>query len=328
MICRSISLPCAFAWAIILIAGMTPLAMAQVPPPAAERSVQCGSFATQAEADVCKTRLAALGYGPVWQVEESSRIRVQVGRCERLVDAIILNDSLKKNGFPDAFTRAFKNTEGREFSTIVQKPKAPLLNLDAPPQFVLATGLSDFSGRQELAALLSAAGEDRDDARVIAEGTVLISTLADSDPAKGRAMNEVAHSMVRLEKKALPALPYMLKVARGEVAATEADRREACWMAADSWHYYVPDRLKAYQAYCEILDKWGEEPGIRVRAKVEIAASLLEFARSGKGYYNEVRRACRQITELEPPEYRRAHAVADLMFCESLDVRGRTGKIS
>jgi len=292
------------------------LSMAQVPPPTHIRAVQCGAFPTQEEANLCKTRLQTLGYGPIWQKNDKDLIKVLVGKCETLADSVILRDSLRENGFPDAFTKGIPNDEQKDFTTQAIMPNPPLIFPSQPVKDSFPQEKINFSSRQELAALNSALST-KDDSQIITQGMSLLASLSDSDPAKGWVMNKISYSMIRKEKKSPPALPYILKVAKGEAAALEQDRIDARWMAADSWYYFIHDRMKAYQAYSEILKNLGNNPGIKARAMVEKTACLLELARNQHGFFDEVRRACKQIMEQIPPQYQRAHAVADLIYAES-----------
>lgn len=113
------------------------------------------------------------------------------------------------------------------------------------------------------------------------------------------------------------ALPSFLRVARCEVPAPAEDQLSARWLAADTYHEVLSDRMSAYRSYKEILQAHGSDPAVRARAQVEIAACLMELARSKGAYYNEVRRACEQLKEQVPASFVRAHAVADLMIAES-----------
>jgi hypothetical protein len=292
----------------------------EIPPPAAVRSAQCGAFTSLEESQECIARLIALGCSPVWTVEEDGYTKVLVGKCERLIDAIILKNSLRGNGFPDSFTRSFKNHDGIEFKTIYSIPDPTLLKLERQNLESIIT--KKVAERQDLSQFY-AASILHNDADVINEGIILLGTLNNNDPARGFVLKETARSLVRRDKKALPSIPLLLKVTSGEVASEETDRLESAWMVADCWHYFVPDRIKAYRAYNEILSNYSDIPAVRVRAKVEIVACLLELAQSESAYYNEVRRAALDLLETEPKSFRRAHAVVDLMFAESYMFEGR-----
>jgi hypothetical protein len=80
------------------------MARGQVTPPSAVRGVQCASVVTPEQVADVVARLEGLGFGPVWthRDENSKWIRVLVGRCERLPDAILLKHELRAHGFADA----------------------------------------------------------------------------------------------------------------------------------------------------------------------------------------------------------------------------------
>jgi tetratricopeptide (TPR) repeat protein len=156
------------------------------------------------------------------------------------------------------------------------------------------------------------------DAEAIAAARRLVAALPADDPLRGRLAVRTARAMIQNTRRTQEAMPLLLAVARGEVAATDEDRREARWLAADALHYFDFKPLEAYAAYDEILDREGRtDPAVRARALVEVAACLLELAQMQQAYYNEVRRVCDQVRETVPPQYTRAHAVADLLHGES-----------
>jgi len=306
-----------YALALALFASST--VVAEIPPPAALRTVQCGSFEAQAEADALKIRLSDEGFGPVWQDGDGGRIRVFAGRMERLTDAYLLKLHLHDRGFSDAFEKAFPNTAKSEFGSQFTTPMPRLLFADpaSGKPFFSPASIVPFEENEELTAVASALkGGENVEAFYAVED--LIDELPDKDPLKGWAMVRLGRAMVQNSKRAENAQALFLRVARGEVAATAEDQMQARWLAADSWHYFLGDRTTAYRAYNEILAEYGrQDDGVRARAMVEVAACLLELAQAQKSYYNEVRRASRQILETVPRQYERAHAVADLLYCES-----------
>jgi hypothetical protein len=289
-------------------------AFSEIPPPTSVRAVQCGAFPTQEEADLCMTNLENLGYGPVWKRDDPDYIRVLVGICDNYTDAHILKVSLRENGFPDAFIQSYPD--------MVTPNLVPAMKLPDPPPFSSPNGKypnnDDFdpSTHNEIALIIQSKdlGEMN---TIIQEGSILINTLNESDPLKGWVMVEVAGALVARDKKVDMALPYLNKVARNETAAGKNDVVRSRFMVADCKHYYDFEPLETYKKYKYIFETHGDNSGVRARAMVEIAACSLELARSQKAYYDEVRRNCCKIFETVPATYKRAHAVADLIYCET-----------
>lgn len=178
----------------------------------------------------------------------------------------------------------------------------------------------DFSGDARAATFHGALAQ-REAELIIPAGAALIESLPDNDPLKARVMVETAREIVRKEKESANALPYIMKVAQGEVAATRADLIESRFMLADAWHYYWFAPLKAYRSYKEILAAHGEDEGVKARCLVEMAACMLELARmpdkEWRADMEDARRACKRVMAEVPAEFERAHAVADLMYCET-----------
>jgi tetratricopeptide (TPR) repeat protein len=295
-------------------------AFSEVPPPASVRAVQCGAFPTQEEADLCMTSLENLGYGPVWKRDDPDYIRVLVGICDNYTDAHILKMSLRENGFPDAFIQSYPE--------MVTPNLVPAMNLHDPQPFSSPNSKYpnndnfDPSTRNESALIIQS--KDKGEMNtIIQEGSIMINTLNESDPLRGWVMVEVAGALVARDKKVDMALPYLNKVARNETAAGKNDVIRSRFMVADCKHYYVFEPLETYKMYKYILENHGDNTGIRARAMVEIAACSLELARSQKAYYDEVRRNCRKIIETLPVSYKRAHAVADLIYCETYMYEGK-----
>ena len=93
LLSRSVRFLCLLFVSFVIIGS----ALAEVPAPSAVRAVQCGAFPTREEADLCKSRLATLGYGPIWEAEQDGFIKILVGKCENYVDTVILRDKLRQN---------------------------------------------------------------------------------------------------------------------------------------------------------------------------------------------------------------------------------------
>lgn len=308
---------------LFLLNTLTITAYSEIPIPVSLRTVQCGAFKTKSEAETCGMRLENLGFGPVWMKEDTDFIRVFVGKCETLTDAYILKRSLRRNGFPDAFSKSFPDLAKEEFKTEYFTPEPPLLLPNSKD--ILQDSEFNHETRQEAIVFSSLLSQKNDDI-IISEGTSLINSLDDQDAMKGWIMIEVSKASVRKNKNSNTSVPYLIKISKGIVAANKEDRKEARMLAADSWHYYDFNPIKAYQAYKEILKEYENDEEVRSRALVEVAACTLELARSQKACFDEVRRACKIIMNTVPPEYKRAHAVADLMYCESFLYEGNKEK--
>ncbi|MBX3729650.1 MAG: SPOR domain-containing protein, partial [Candidatus Sumerlaeia bacterium] len=308
---------------VLVLLCLGAMARGQVTPPSAVRAVQCASVETPEQAADVVARLEGLGFGPVWthRDENSKWIRVLVGRCERLPDAVLLKHELRAHGFADAYERAFRHLVEGDFETQAWGPGDSLFRLEARPG---EKGTIKQSGREEWQPEIAVETfelfrtlDGRSDPASFEAAESLATVLDDADPLKGWMLVRANRAKVQRDLRAAPSIEAFHAVARGDVAAPPEFRLEACWLAADSWHYYYFKPLQAYRAYKEILEHYGDDPGVAARARVEIAACLLELARSEASYFNEVRRACEQIFAHVPREYTRAHAVADLMYGES-----------
>lgn len=291
-----------------------------VPQPAALRAVIVGSFDLPQDAGEVIQRLETEGFGPVWTTIVEGREVVIVGRCETLPDANLLRNSLRRAGYEDAFTRAFRDLSSPDLVTEATTPDPPTLLREPTAQRSIVSTF-DPATRSETASFVTLSTEGYI-ADAIQGGRDALENLDPNDPARGWLSLNVAHAIVKTERTAAPAMEFILPVARGEIAATDEDRLRAQLMAADAWHYYDFNVLRAYQAYNEILDAHGDDPAIRARTMVEINACLLELARSEGAYFNEVRRYAKKLMAEVPREYTRAHAVADLLYCESLMYEG------
>lgn len=289
------------------------------------RAVQCGSFDSEADAALCESRLGTIGYGPVWRQHLDGTFKVLVGRCATLAEVTLLKNDLRENGFPDAFSTAWPLAEGEDLNPGVTTPSDPLLLPGKGKKRITVSKTTTDEMSPDMREFERALSSS-DPELTILTGQILIAQLGDTDAAKGRAMVKVGRAMVGQEKKAARALPYFLKVARGEVAASEEAVLESRWLAADSWHYYYFDPLKAFAAYKEILSEHGVDPKVEARARVEMVACLLELAQMEKATFPEVRKAARDLHHNVPPGFKRAHAVADLMAGESYAIEGNPNK--
>lgn len=286
-------------------------------------TVQCGFLPTDEAAKAVRHNLESAGFAPVWIEQTKEGYSVLTGRCANFTDAYLLQESLRSHGFPDAFTRMLRSEERKAEPPSVSTPDDPLVlpPIQTTQTFAPVSESFEPSERAEASKLKDALSR-KDWNGIRAESESLANSLPDTDALKAWAMNHAAAAAVRDERATMPSLPGMLQVARGEVAARSQEQIEARFMAADSWHYYFPNPLRAYRAYKEILQEHADNPAVVARAKVEIAACLLELAQREKATFEEARAACRDILDTVSPEFIRAHAVADLMFCESFIFEG------
>ncbi|MBX3730587.1 MAG: SPOR domain-containing protein [Candidatus Sumerlaeia bacterium] len=127
---------------ILVFLALTTSLPAQVPAPRAVRAVQVAAAESEEEArgvvdrafaaafSVAQRAMAnrpadgAAGFGPVWTREEGGFVKVLVGRCERLPDAVLLKQALRRHGFLDAFERAFPDLVTGDFETEAWTPVA------------------------------------------------------------------------------------------------------------------------------------------------------------------------------------------------------------
>ncbi len=264
------------------------------------------------------SRLETDGFAPVWTVDDPGGKVVHVGRCPTFADAELLTRSLRRKGY----TRFWAS------EVTFTAPTASQFNLAGAPLVLCPNGetpcaTGTVTPTASMLALEASLQSDPDDAAVLAART-LIDSLPDNDPAKAWAIVRMGRAMVRHEKTAAAVQPLFLNVAHGVVTATDQDRLEARWLAADSIHYYSSDFLSAYQAYQEILQLHGpDDTGVKARVLVEMTGCLLALARAGRAEYSDVRDLASHLQSTIPSTYKRAHAVADLIACESYLYEGR-----
>lgn len=304
---------------LIYINGICQTLPADLPPPARIYTLVCGECANEEEADLCQSRVATLGFGPIQRVvNQEKKILVCLGRFETNSEAWAARKDMGKSGLLNLKILAQDNTAKEEFSTDIRASIEPLI---APKQskFSAVEGKGARTDAVTKPFMDSLALQDRD--LIAKAGVDLIDQLPDEDPMKARASIEAGRAIIQQSKESAGALPYLLRVAKGEVAASRDDLLEARIMVADSWHYYWFAPLKAYRAYKEIVEAHGTDPGIKARCMVEMAACLLELAQMPDREYgcsfDDARRACLKVLKEVPVQYKRARAVADLMYCES-----------
>jgi hypothetical protein len=266
-----------------------------------------------------RQQLTANGFGPVVEEAAGGGTRILVGSCERSVDAILLRQDLAAAGFAPERVFTQRLPEPASFTTELRAPKTHTVRPE-PAKFVNSSAFYPDS-RTDTSELFASLQLGVDDVATT-KGLELRARLQDSDPAKGWLLKESAREIVKSGGKAAPVIGDLLAVAKGDVAASPEDRLEAQFMAADAIHYYYFKPLRAYRAYQEILESYPGDEAVKARCTVEIAACLLELARSEAGYYQEVRRYCVQLRHAVSPEFVKAHAVADLIYSEALMYEG------
>ncbi len=293
-------------------------AAAAVPPPERLHTITVGTVPDQAAADMLASRLEMQGFSPIWQTANGGAITVNFGRFDTNSEAWGISQQMTKFGFLDVKVTSSENAGNAVFDSVYTTPAEPLIVQKNPKRAIV--GLRDFAADARVGTLRAAAAQGEADL-AIASGAALIESLSDDDPLKAFAMVETAREIVKKEKESKNALPYLMRVAKQEVAATEKELVEARFMLADSWHYYWFAPLKGYRAYKEILAAHGDDPGVVARCRVEMAACLLEMARmpdaAWKASFEDVRRECQRILEEVPADYDRARATADLIYCET-----------
>jgi len=307
---RFLVLPC--------ILATTTVSFAEISDAEKIYSIQCGVFETQLDADICEQRIETQGFSPVWQPQTENGFAINFGKFDTNSEAWGISQQMKDFGIIETDIVSFDNTEGLKKSTY-QSPHNRLLRVDTP-QFVPDIVETRLSNRPDAANFRSAL-ELKDRELIIQAGVSLIERLPDSDKMKGEAMVEVGRAIVQKDLESAPALPYLLKVARCEVASDIDTCIEANFMVADSYHYYWFAPLKAFRAYTEILEQYGDREHVKARCLVEMAACMLELARmpdrEWHAEYADVRRYCERVFEEVPAKFERAHATATLMYAES-----------
>lgn len=305
---------------LILFSATSVVAETTVPPPTRIRSVQIGAFTSVEESEELKSKVTELGYEPVWEIEKDGYHKILIGKLSRLTDATIIKTYLIENGFPGAFEVAFPNVDNTNFESDYSTPAPHLLfpDLKGNGFTYKSSHNSELKLTLEQEILEEQVLIERDFSKITELRQLQEKSLV-NDPLKGWATLIIAKAIVLRDKSAVKAIPLFEQIAHGKLPSTENTALEARWCLADSWHYYdKQDPLKAYIAYNEILEKYGNEnEPAKARAMIEISACLLELAQRQKSYFNEVRRSVKLFQQAIPESYDRAHAVADLIYCES-----------
>lgn len=291
-----------------------------VPEPTALHSVASGKYSTMVEAEAAGDAISDAGFGPVWYRNTEEGVSLYVGRMETYTEAFVLMNRME-DYFP-ADTVSFPEMKSSFSSSEMISPREPyVLPADQFSAHVASIGSFTATARTDLRDFSTACAE-RNVSAIITSAEAALKNISDQDPAKGHLYLESERARVARDKATMPSLPNLLKVARGEVASSEEDRIEARFLVADSYHYYYPNPLRAFFVYKEILETHGDKEAVKARALVEIAACQLELARSELATYEECRRTCKQILSEVPASFRRAHAVADLIYCETFMYEG------
>lgn len=307
--------------ALLPFVMITALAWAEVPLPEKVYRIEIGSFDKRINADLTADRLVEQGLGPVLQWNEDDLYTVYLGLFDTNSEAWFYLRYMKDFGFLETSVASFAN-EGNVsiFDPVLSGDFEWLLVPETMGFSPLSVSKHELLNDADAGSFLAAlALKDRE--LIISSGSRLVKSLDDSRPLKATVMIEVARALVQKEKESAPALPYLLKVSCGKVAAGKEDLIEARFMVADSWHYYWFAPLKAFRAYKEILAAHGKKDQVRTRCLVEMTACLLEIARMPNAEwvcsFEDVRRYAMRVKEEVPAEFVRAHAVAELMYAET-----------
>jgi len=320
----------------------------EVIPPAAVRAVSVHAYELRNESNEIEAQkrkqikedLSVRGYSPVWEkVVDEGKLGVWsyllVGKHENLPDTKITKIWLRKDGYPDAYEMAFRNTEKTEFVTNVKIPRARRLVESGSNKNQLS--ISNIPEKYlSLATSLKA-----QDVTVLDKAREMISAMDENDPLRAHLIllccqtemvdhtyftqfpiykktDEVLYS--NIEQKQIASLT---SIANGTLMATRRDQAEAAFTVAQIYHEYAINKLRAYDFINEILAEYTDDESIQIRANVMKAALLLELARSDTAYFNEVRRQCSIILNNFPDGYTNAKSVADLMYWESYLFEGK-----
>lgn len=259
------------------------------------------------QAGALKLKLERL-HGPVALASDStaSLTSVYLGRFDTYAEALWYVQKLKSDGQADA---KVTDLEGKN------------VQLSGP------TKMSFTYFGADAVADASEAKYDPKDARIT---PIYQMTKTDPEGAKRQLANIVADetsgtirgwAMIRLaylknrENDKEGSFNLFKSVADGVVPATKEDRVEAanrCARLLTAQH----ERVDAIKAFSELY-AMQDDPVQKADTLTEIAGMHLELARSAKGSFDDVRRACTRVLENSPPAAERARATAELMYLES-----------
>lgn len=271
-------------------------AAVQVPPPSRLHYVQVAAVPT-----TDTTRLATLqsmlgkaGWGPVTTTASATAglIAVRVGEFETALDAEWYKQSLREQGYPDAFKVATANPTGAAARGGQGPVKTAFRAVTAADLASAGTGVFD-----KLRPALTPAQCNHLD----------------------RFLSEEPEANTATEADALLFASNLQLIADGQARASKQEVCRARIAIAHNWHYSWCRRWPlSYQCYGEALSL--AAPGSKEEAEclVQRAALIMQLARSQKGDDMEAcRRACATVSSRVSESDERAHAVAGLMAGES-----------
>ena len=284
------------AFTVLVVLG-TGSAVCALEAPSQLFTIQLGAFASKSEADGVVAKLASEGWAPckVVQVDPSvaTRFKVYFGQFETYADADWWKRALRRRGYAEAFNVALPNPKKEG----ALEPAGPLVpNFRPVKTFGTKTDVVK-TAIQQLPAVLQA------------HACILLS----EHPEQIGADTTQTKTIVAVFQA----------IADGHAGAERQEVCRARVAIANAFHYASLRWLTAYHAYGEALKIAPVGTDLEAECLLQRAALTMELANSAKGSMNEVRRACTLVKEKVSEQNTRCHAVAHLMYAESLFNEGR-----
>lgn len=247
-------------------------------------------------------------HGPVALASDGTAglISVYLGRFDTYAEALWYVQQFKANGQVDA-----KVADLQDKSIQLSGPTKLSFSYFSPDSTADAYQAEYDPQDARLRPIYQMTKTDPEGAKRELAGIVSDET---SGTVRGWAMIRLAYLKSRENDKEA-SFNLFKSVADGVVPATKADRIEAanrCARLLTARH----ERVDAIKALSEVYEMQ-VDPVQKADTLTEIAGMHLELARSAKGSFDDVRRACTRVVENSPPNAERARATAELMFLES-----------
>lgn len=267
-----------------------------VPPPDVLYSLQIGAFPSQYQAEKLAAELRLKGWSPVEVTMDKSLqqfpAKVRFGRFETQADAEWWKLGLRNREFKDSFIIFQPNELGLE-----------CLPTSGPMTQNFKTVTSFSSSLAQLTSLLSDGNPNRE----------AISFLLSTEPERLNSNTTVTKELIA----------SLLPIANGDILASKIDVCRSRLAVANAEHYARFRLLTAYQAYGDALELAAEGSVEEAECLLQRAAVLKELSDASKASKESTRRSCKIVLERVAPSNKRAHAVATLMFAETMVDEGK-----
>lgn len=305
-------------------------------------SVQIFSGKDQKNANDVMEKAKSFKYAPVFIIQSEQIFKVKVGFFDNFLYARNFRQSLRNNGFPDAYI-TWMSPEGAiarldfinnidqalslcEENVSPEKRSFQLLEINNVKSYKDLSLLIPLKNQIEISdpklkELLEMENESLTDASInILQNN--IQNLSNDNYIKGLCMFKLANVIHQKEKNYENAKHLYYDLANGIVKSPIDTILDSQIICADISHYFdgeTTGRLKSYNQYqesCELADIVSQRQ--KARAWLEIIGLRMELARCEQGELWECRREVDKLLNSIDESYGKERAVAKLMRFECL----------